>query len=190
VTRGGAGVVIWAFALVIVGAACDPVETSPPPSESDARSAVQAPAPATTTTTKPPTTTTTKPPVTTTTVPPTTTTTKPPVTTTTTTKPPVTTTTTVPVATPSAPRSLSATRPWFGRGVWLTWTAPATGPVTGYNVYRRTGSGALVKVADLGVTTSWTDPNTVSGTSYTYAVSAENGTREGPLSNLSTAVAR
>jgi hypothetical protein len=71
----------------------------------------------------------------------------------------------------------------------LTWTAPSTGPVTGYNVYRRTGTAAFVKVADLGVTTSWSDLGTVSGTTYTYAVSAENGTREGPLSNLSSASA-
>ena len=62
--------------------------------------------------------------------------------------------------------------------------------MTGYNVYRRTGTGAFVKVADLGKVTSWTDTGTVSGTTYTYAVSAENGTREGPLSNQSTAIAR
>lgn len=65
-----------------------------------------------------------------------------------------------------------------------------TGPVTGYNVYRRTGTSALVKVADLSSVRSWTDTGTVSGTTYTYAVSAENGTREGPLSNQSSAMAR
>jgi len=132
------------------------------------------------TTTIPPTTTTTKPPTTTTTKPPTTTTTKPP-----------TTTTTVAAATPSAPRNLSATKAsFFSRGVRLAWQAPLTGPVTGYNVFRKTGTGAFVKIADLGVVTSWSDTGTVSGVSYTYAVSAENGTRQGPLSNQATATAR
>ncbi len=71
-----------------------------------------------------------------------------------------------------------------------TWQAPLTGPVTGYNVFRKTGTGAFVKIADLGVVTSWSDTGTVSGVSYTYAVSAENGTRQGPLSNQATATAR
>ncbi len=133
----------------------------------------------TTTTTVPPTTTTT----TTTTVPPTTTTT------TTTTVPP-TTTTTVVAPTPSAPRNLVATRPSFTRGVRLNWTAPVTGPVTGYNVYRKSGTGSFVKVADLGKATNWTDGGTVSGTAYTYVVSAENGSKEGPTSNQATATAR
>ncbi|MEA2828949.1 MAG: hypothetical protein QOG43_3388 [Actinomycetota bacterium] len=145
----------------------------------------------TTTTVPPPTTTTTVPPTTTTTtVPPTTTTTVPP-TTTTTVKPPTTTTTVVAAATPTAPRNLVATRaPMFNRGVRLTWQAPLTGPVTGYNVYRRSGTGAFVKIADLGVQTSWSDTGTVSGVTYTYAVSAENGTRQGPLSNQASALAR
>ena len=71
----------------------------------------------------------------------------------------------------------------------LNWQAPVTGPVTGYNVFRKTGTGAFVKIADLGVVTSWSDTGTVSGVSYTYVVSAENGTREGPLSNQATATA-
>ena len=101
-----------------------------------------------------------------------------------------TTTTTVPAATPSAPRNLVASRPTFTKGVRLTWTAPATGPVTGYNVYRRTGATAFVKIADLGTATSWTDTATVSGTTYTYVLSAENGALQGPLSNQSSAKAR
>jgi hypothetical protein len=128
------------------------------------------------------------PPVTTTTIPPaTTTTTKPP--TTTTTKPPTTTTTVAPSATPSAPRNLSASRSFVPRGVRLTWSAPTTGPVTGYNVFRRSGTGAFVKIADLGNVTSWTNTGTVSGTTYTYVISAENGVREGPLSNQASATA-
>jgi hypothetical protein len=93
-------------------------------------------------------------------------------------------------ATPSAPRNLSVTRPAFTKGLRLNWQAPVTGPVTGYNVYRKTGTGAFVKVADLGVTTSWSDTGTVSSTTYTYMVTAENGTREGPASNQATATAR
>ncbi len=119
-------------------------------------------------------------------VPSTTTTTMAP--TTTTTAP--TTTTTVPAATPSAPRNLVASRPTFTKGVRLTWTAPATGPVTGYNVYRRTGATAFVKIADLGTATNWTDTSTVSGTTYTYVLSAENGALQGPLSNQSSARAK
>jgi hypothetical protein len=145
-----------------------------------ANSAFLAPSdPGTTTTTVPPTTTTTLPATTTTTLPATTTTTLP-----------ATTTTTVAGTTPSAPRSLAAGQPTFGTGVRLTWKAPVTGPVTGYNVYRKTGTGAFVKVADLGKVTTWTDTGTVAGTSYTYAVSAENGTREGAWSNQATATAR
>jgi len=113
----------------------------------------------------------------------------PPPPTTTTTVPPTTTTTVAP-STPSAPRSLLASRATSGRGVRLSWTAPSSGAVTGYNVYRRTGTGASVKIADLGKVTSWSDTGTVSGRTYTYTVSAENGTREGPQSNQSTATAR
>ena len=66
---------------------------------------------------------------------------------------------------------------------------PARRP-TGYNVYRKTGTGAFVKIADLGRVTSWTDFGTAPATTYTYAVSAENGTLEGPLSNQSTTTVR
>ncbi|MEA2716688.1 MAG: hypothetical protein QOI99_1005 [Actinomycetota bacterium] len=159
----------WNVANSAFLAPVDPGTTPPPP---------------TTTTTVPPTTT-TVPPTTTTTVP-TTTTTVPP---TTTTVPP-TTTTTRPPPTPSAPRNVRASRPFSGRGVQVTWTAPLTGPVTGYNVYRRTGSATAVKVAHLGLVNSWLDTGTVSGTAYTYSVSAENGTREGPRSSETSVIAK
>ncbi len=132
----------------------------------------------------PPTTTTTRPP-TTTTRPPTTTTTRPPTTTTTTRPPPSTTTTLGPAGTPSAPRDLVVHR--AGSGTWLIWSAPAIGPVTGYNVYRRTGAGAFTKIADLGTTTAYVDPTASPSVTYVYAVSAENGAREGPRSNQVTA---
>ncbi len=119
--------------------------------------------------------------------PPVTTTTTLPPPTTTTTAAPTTTTTVVSTGTPSAPRNLSASRSYFPWGVRLTWSAPTTGPVTGYNVFRRTGTGAFVKIADLGNVTTWTNTGTVSGTTYTYVVSAENGAKEGPLSNQASA---
>jgi hypothetical protein len=135
-----------------------------------------------------PTPTTTMPTTTTTSIPPTTTTTSIPPTTTTT-RPTTTTTTVAPTGTPSAPRNLVAARSYFPRGVRLTWTAPVTGPVTGYNVFRRTGTAAFVKVADLGTATSWTDTGAVAGTPSTYIVSAENGIHQGPFSNQATATA-
>jgi hypothetical protein len=139
------------------------------------------------TTTIPPATTTTRPPTaTTTTRPPTatTTTTRPPTATTTTTRPPTatTTTTTAPGSTPSAPRNLAAYR-YGTSGTLLLWSAPTTGPVTGYNVYRKTGPGGFAKIADLGNVTSYVDSTGSAGVAYTYAVTAENGTREGPQSN-------
>ena len=63
------------------------------------------------------------------------------------------------------------------------WTAPLTGPVTGYNVYRKTATTTFAKIADIGATTNYSDSSATVGVTYTYAVSAENGTREGPLSN-------
>ncbi len=116
----------------------------------------------------------------------TTTTTTVPAGTTTTTKPPATTTTTAaPASTPSAPRSLAAYR--FGSGILLYWSPPTTGPVTGYNVYRRTATGTFTKIADIGTGTNYTDGSGTVGVAYTYAVSAENGSREGPRSNQVTA---
>src|SRR5205085_9191534 len=113
-------------------------------------------------------------------------------TTTTTTRPPTSTTVPPPTTTapptgptsPSAPRNLAAYK--FGSGVLLVWTAPTTGPVTGYNVYRKTATTALAKLADLGTGTTYTDASAAVGVTYTYAVSAENGTAEGPQSNQVT----
>lgn len=145
----------------------------------------------TTTTTVAPTTTTTKPPATTTTtVAPTTTTTQPPVTTTT--VAPTTTTTTVPPtsAVPSAPVNLYATQPLSGPGVVLTWQAPATGPVTGYRVYRGVSPLAMTQVAAPGNVLSYTDTATVAGTLYYYVVRAVNAAGEGPASNYGRMLAR
>ncbi|MEA2718033.1 MAG: trimeric autotransporter adhesin [Actinomycetota bacterium] len=72
----------------------------------------------------------------------------------------------------------------------LVWASPATGPVTGYEVYRRTLTGALANVAHLGPTNVYTDAGASSGVTYVYAVSADNAAGEGPLSNQATATAR
>ncbi|MEA2828948.1 MAG: hypothetical protein QOG43_3387 [Actinomycetota bacterium] len=162
----------WNVANSAFLAPSDPGVPPPPPTTSPPTTS---PPPATTTpTTKPATTTTSPPPATTTP------TTQPP---TTTTAPPTAATTTVPGGTPSAPRSLAAYR--FS-GVMLLWSAPVTGPVTGYNVYRKTATGAFAKIADVGNVTNYNDTTGSVGVTYTYAVSAENGTREGPLSNQAT----
>ncbi len=143
------------------------------------------------------TTTTTVPPTTTTTVAPTTTTTKPPATTTTTVAPttttvaPTTTTTTaLPTGTPSAPVNLFATQPASGPGVVLAWEAPATGPVTGYRVYRGTSPFAMTQVASVGTVLTYGDTATVPGTLYYYVVRAVNAAGEGPASNYGRMVAR
>jgi len=73
--------------------------------------------------------------------------------------------------------------------VRLIWSPPATGTVTGYNVYRRTGSGSQAKVADVGKTSIYVDTAASPGVTCTYAVSAENGSAEGPRSNEKSATA-
>jgi len=108
----------------------------------------------------------------------------PPPTTTTTTVKPATTTTLV-AGTPSAPRNLAAYR--FSSGILLYWSAPVTGPVTGYNVYRKAATGSFGKIAAVGTSTNFTDSTGSVGVTYTYAVSAVNGSHESGLSNLVTA---
>jgi hypothetical protein len=153
----------------------------------------------TTTTTAPPTTTTTVPPTTTTLPPTTTTTTTLPPTTTTTAQPPATTTTVAPVTTttappvgpvPSAPQTLIASQPASGPGVVLTWMAPATGPVTGYRIYRGVSPFVLDQVARVGTGLTFLDTGTVPGAVYYYLVRAVNGAGEGPASNYGRMVAR
>ena len=110
-------------------------------------------------------------------------------------RPPPTTTTTT--ATPPPPR-----RPRAGHPVGAPEPArvPRAGrhPAPLVGAHRRPGHrlqrlpagrarGRSSRSPTSGSTTSYTDAATVSGVSYTYAVSAENGTREGPLSNQSTA---
>jgi len=90
---------------------------------------------------------------------------------------------------PSAPTLLGA--PADGAAA-LSWTAPADdggGPVTGYSVYRRIGSGdeSLLATTAPG-TTMHVDFGVTNGTSYTYRVTASNAAGEGAFSNAVTVV--
>ncbi|MDQ4089385.1 MAG: fibronectin type III domain-containing protein [Actinomycetota bacterium] len=149
--------------------------TSPPPAP-----------PATTTVPPPPTTTTTA-------------TSQPPPTTTTSTAPPAATTTVAPPATtvppppppppqpatgvPSAPQGLRATQPTVGVGVQLAWQPPASGPVTGYRVYRGTSPYSQTFLADVGNVFGFVDA-TAGRTLFYYRVTAYNAAGEGASSNL------
>ena len=97
-----------------------------------------------------------------------------------------------PTTAPAAP-VLTASKPSTGHGVALAWTVPSNGgsAITGYRLYRRTGSGAEAFLTSVGgTTTKYRDGSTRRGTTYTYRVSAVNAVGEGPRSNAATAVAR
>lgn len=73
---------------------------------------------------------------------------------------------------PTAPTILTADGS-SGSQVALTWSAPVG--ATTYNVYRQApGSSSFVQVAAGVATTSYTDVNVVSGSTYTYEVQAVN----------------
>jgi hypothetical protein len=85
---------------------------------------------------------------------------------------------------PSPPQNLAAGK--AGAGVRLTWQAPATNggtALTGYDLYRRTGSGSYALVKSLGNVTTWKDTATTSGTNYTYMVKAKNSVGASAPSN-------
>ena len=88
-----------------------------------------------------------------------------------------------PAAAPDAPTLLTATP--GNESVALTWSAPADGgsPITGYEVYRGTTSGAGTLLTTLGVVTGYVDTTVVNGTTYFYEVSAVNADGAGPRSN-------
>ena len=91
---------------------------------------------------------------------------------------------------PSAPRSLTAS-PNLAAGVELTWqtvTSPGSSPVTGYRVYRATGSDALAEVVTVGNVLTFTDASVANGTTYRYAIAALSTAGEGPKSNEVSAV--
>jgi fibronectin type 3 domain-containing protein len=81
---------------------------------------------------------------------------------------------------PDAPTDLSASA--GDNLVSLSWTAPAIGNPTHYNILRSTTSGsgyAAITTSGAQTSTSYTDSTAVNGTTYYYVVSAENATGEG-----------
>ncbi|HEX5565328.1 MAG TPA: fibronectin type III domain-containing protein [Streptomyces sp.] len=84
---------------------------------------------------------------------------------------------------PGAPTGLAASA---GDGtVGLSWRPPAdTGgsAISGYTIYRATGSGAFAAVGSSS-TAAYTDTAVTNGTTYRYRVSASNGTGEGAASS-------
>lgn len=74
---------------------------------------------------------------------------------------------------PGVPTGLSAVA--GDTVVNLSWTANSEGDLDHYNVYRGTTSGSLTKVDEVPAgTTTFTDPGLTNGTTYIYAISAED----------------
>jgi len=90
---------------------------------------------------------------------------------------------------PTAPQNLAATA---GNGqVSLSWGTPSlagSSPITHYNVYRGTASGAEALVVTLGVQTSYTDTGRTNGTRLYYKITATSDDGESPFSNEVSAV--
>jgi Fibronectin type III domain len=92
---------------------------------------------------------------------------------------------------PSGPTNLTVT-PGTGSAT-LSWTGSTSGNPTSYNIYRGTKSDgeATTAVATVtGTTTKFTDTGLHSGTTYFYAVAANNGVGVSPDTNEVTATAR
>ena len=75
------------------------------------------------------------------------------------------------LGTPTAPTGLAATP--GNTQVALSWTAPAVGNPTSYNVLRGTNSG-IYPVTNTSSSTSYTDTGLANGTTYYYVVEAVN----------------
>jgi fibronectin type 3 domain-containing protein len=89
---------------------------------------------------------------------------------------------------PGAPQSLAATP--GNATVHLSWAPPTTDggtPITAYNLYRGTASGAETLLSSLGTVTSYDDNAVSNGTQYFYVVRAVNAVGEGTASNEVTA---
>ena len=73
----------------------------------------------------------------------------------------------------------------------MTWTAPADNggsPVTGYQIWRSTGSSAATQLATVGGSTlTYVDSSGTEGTNYTYTVKAVNAVGASAQSNAQTA---
>jgi predicted phage tail protein len=93
---------------------------------------------------------------------------------------------------PGAPTNLAAS-PAKPRGVALSWTAPGNGgsPITGYEIWRGTATGAEAMLATTsGTATSYKDTTASKGVTYWYYVKAVNAVGTGLASNEASAVAR
>ncbi len=83
---------------------------------------------------------------------------------------------------PTPPTGLAAS--WVkGSGVVLTWSAPSSGIVTGYSIYRGTNSDRPENMlASVGDTLSWTDGSVTPGETFYYWVAASNSAGASNLS--------
>jgi hypothetical protein len=90
---------------------------------------------------------------------------------------------------PASPTSLTAIP--NGSQIDLSWPASAGSGITNYKVYRGTGATGdnLALIATVGNVTSYSNTGLTNGTTYTYAVSAVNGSGEGCQSARSSATA-
>ncbi len=90
----------------------------------------------------------------------------------------------VPVAVPTAPTGMNAT-PGDAQ-VTINWTAVAG--ARSYNVYRSTGSGSLGAKVGSSSTTQYVDAAVSNGSTYYYAVTADNAAGEGVASAQTSGV--
>lgn len=95
-------------------------------------------------------------------------------------------------AVPTAPQSLTA-KPANGKGISLSWQAPASSgssPITGYRVYRSTSTNTETFLVAVGNVKTYKDTSTKRGVTYYYKVAAVNAAGESPLSSEAGATAR